>query len=301
MTEPSITLRTGFVGLGVMGRPMATRLVAAGFPTTVTSRTAAAVDELVRAGATAAATPGAVALASDVVLVMVPETTDLEAVMEPPDGVLGGAHEALVIVAMGTHDPSAMPRLAARAEGFGAAFLDAPVSGGDVGAREGTLSIMVGGDETAFERARPVFEAMGSRVVHLGPSGAGQIAKAANQLIVGSTIEAVAEAFTLAGRAGLDVERLRAVLGGGFAASRILEVHGRRMLDRDFTPGGRAQLHAKDARIILALADELGVDLPGFTPIAAAFQQLVDEGHGDLDHSALITLLERRSPGATAD
>ena len=259
MIDPATTLRTGFVGLGVMGRPMAARLVAAGFATTVTSRTASAVDALVRAGATGVATPAEVARASDVVFVMVPETADLEAVLEPPTGVLGGAHAGLVIVAMGTHDPSAMPRLAARASALGAAFLDAPVSGGDVGAREGTLSIMVGGDEAAFERARPAFEAMGSRVAHLGPSGAGQIAKAANQLIVGSTIEAVAEAFTLAARAGLDVAKLRDVLGGGFAASRILEVHGRRMLDRDFTPGGRARLHAKDARIILGLADELSV------------------------------------------
>jgi len=296
VTERSTKLRTGFVGLGVMGRPMAARLVAAGFPTTVTSRTSAAVEELVRAGATGVARAADVAQASDVVFVMVPETADLEAVMEPPEGVLGGTHQGLVIVAMGTHDPSAMPRLAARAAALGASFLDAPVSGGDVGAREGTLSIMVGGDEAAFERARPAFEAMGSRVAHLGPSGAGQIAKAANQLIVGSTIEAVAEAFTLAARAGLDLAKLRDVLGGGFAASRVLEVHGRRMLEREFTPGGRAGLHAKDARIILGLADELGVDLPGFTPVASAFQQLVDEGHGDLDHSALITLLEGNDP-----
>jgi 2-hydroxy-3-oxopropionate reductase len=298
MTDAASTpLRTGFVGLGVMGRPMARRLLGAGFATTVTSRTKAAVDELVGAGATGAATPAAVASASDVVFVMVPETVDLEAVLEPPDGVLGGAHEGLVVVAMGTHDPSAMPRLAARAAAVGAAFLDAPVSGGDVGAREGTLSIMAGGDEAAFERALPAFEAMGSRVALLGPSGAGQIAKAANQLIVGSTIEAVAEAFTLAGRAGLDVAKLRDVLGGGFAGSRVLEVHGRRMVARDFTPGARAQLHAKDAAIILALADELGVELPGFRPVAVAFQQLVDDGAGDLDHSALITLLEPR--GAT--
>lgn len=285
-------MRAGFVGLGVMGRPMARRILGAGIPLTVTSRSAAAVAELADAGARPAKTPRDVAAASDVAIVMVPATSDLQAVLDGPEGILAGAHPDLVIVAMGTHDPAAMPRIAERAAADGAAFLDAPVSGGDVGAREGTLSIMVGGDAEAFRRAEPVLQAMGSRVVHLGPSGAGQVAKACNQLLVGSTIQAVAEALTLARAAGLDPAVVRDVLGGGFAASRVLELHGRRMLDGEYTPGGRVALHHKDAHIILALAQELGVDLPGFAPVADAFDHLVAAGRGELDHSALITLLE---------
>ena len=232
----------------------------------------------------------------DLVIVMVPDTADFEAVLDGPAGLLAGAHDGLIVCAMGTHHPAAMPPLADRCAEQGAILLDAPVSGGEIGAREGSLSIMVGGDPAAFERARPVFEILGATVVRIGGSGAGQLAKACNQLVVGATIAAVAEALSLAGRAGVDPAVVRDAMSGGFAASRVLEIHGRRMIERDFVPGGRAALHAKDAHIIVDTATGLGLDLPFFAAVAAAFDRLVAEGGGDLDHSALITLLDPPDP-----
>jgi len=285
-------LRAGFVGLGVMGRAMAHRILAAGIPLTVHSRTAAAVEELVASGADGAGSPAEVARASDVVIVMVPDAPDLEAVLDTADGILAGAGPGLIVAAMGTHHPAAMPPLADRCAERDVVLLDAPVSGGEVGAVEGSLSIMVGGDAAAFERARPVFEAMGRTIVHVGGSGAGQMTKACNQLIVGATIAAVAEGLTLARAAGVDPAVVRTALTGGYATSRVLDIHGGRMIERDFTPGGRAALHAKDAHIILDTAARLGVDLPVFSVVADRFDRLVAAGGGDLDHSALITLLE---------
>jgi len=185
-----------------------------------------------------------------------------------------------------------MPPCAGRLAGRAVAFLDAPVSGGDIGAREGTLSIMVGGDTAALDQARPVLEALGRTITHIGPSGSGQVAKACNQLVVGSTIEAVAEAYVLAKASGVDPARVLDALKGGLAGSVILERYSRRMLERDFAPGGRSRLHAKDARIVMAAAPEAGITLPGFEPVAAAFEMLVANGSGDLDHSALVTLLD---------
>jgi len=286
----------GFIGLGVMGRPMARRILAAGLPLTVSSRSEAAVAEIVAAGAVAAASPADVARSAEVVIVMVPDTADLDAVLEGPAGILAGAHDGLVVCAMGTYLPAAMPPLAERCATRGATLLDAPVSGGEIGARNGTLAVMVGGDPAAFERARPVFEAMGRTVVRIGASGAGQLAKACNQLIVGATIAAVAEALALARAGGADPAIVRDALLGGFAASRVLEIHGRRMIERDFEPGGRAALHAKDAHIILDTAAGLGLALPAFAAVADAFDRLVAEGGGDLDHSALIMLLEADRP-----
>ncbi len=293
--RPPVT-SVGFVGLGVMGRPMAHRILSAGFGLTVSSRSAAAVAGLVDAGAIAAPSPADVARSVEVLLVMVPDTPDLEAVLDGPHGVLAGAHTDLIVCAMGTHHPAAMPPLAARCAARGTTLLDAPVSGGEIGARDGSLSIMVGGDAFAFERARPVFDAMGRTVVRIGGSGAGQLAKACNQLIVGAAIAAVAEALTLARAGGVDPAVVRDALAGGFAASRVLEVHGRRMIERDFEPGGRAALHAKDAHIVLDTAAGLGLELPVFAIVADAFDRLVAAGGGDLDHSALITLLDAAGP-----
>jgi 2-hydroxy-3-oxopropionate reductase len=285
------TTRVGFIGLGVMGLPMALNILAAGFPVHVYARSAAKARDIDRRGATVVPTCRALAAASDVVIVMVPATADLETVVEGPNGLAAGAHGGLIVVAMGTHEPWAMPAIAERLAPRGAAFLDAPVSGGESAAIAGTLAIMVGGDPAVFERARPVLESMGRRVVRIGPVGTGQVAKACNQLIVGSTIEAVAEALTLAGALGADPAIVREVMLGGFAASRVLELHGQRMLDRDFTPGGRVALHAKDAHIVLEAAARAGVQVPGFVPVAAAFDTMVERGSGDLDHSALIELL----------
>lgn len=302
MTVPqALATSVGFIGLGVMGRPMARRILAAGFPLTVASRSNAAVAELTSAGATPATSPAGVARVVDILVVMVPDTSDFEAVLAGSDGVLAGAHHGLVVCAMGTYRPAAMPALAERCAALGVALLDAPVSGGDVGALDGSLSIMVGGDRAAYERARPVFDALGRTVVYVGESGAGQLAKACNQLIVGATIAAVAEALSLAREAGLDPAVVRDALAGGFAASRVLEVHGRRMIERDFEPGGRASLHAKDARIILDTAALLGLDLPVFAAVADAFDRLVAAGGGDLDHSALITLFDATEPEPRAD
>ncbi len=287
----------GFVGLGVMGRPMARRILVAGFPLVVHSRSRDAVAALVADGAQAAHSPADVARLAEIVIVMVPDTVDLEAALEAPEGILAGAEAGLIVAAMGTHHPAAMPPLAATCAARGVWLLDAPVSGGEIGANEGSLSIMVGGDETAFAQTRPVFEAMGRTIVRVGESGAGQLAKACNQLIVGATIAAVAEGLHLASAAGVDPAIVRAALTGGYATSRVLEIHGARMIDRDFTPGGRVALHAKDAHIILDTAAALGVELPVFEVVAHRFDRLVAAGGGDLDHAALITLLEGSGEG----
>jgi 2-hydroxy-3-oxopropionate reductase len=284
--------QVGFIGLGIMGRPMALNVLKAGFPLTVSSRSPGPVDELVTAGAQGVSDPAGVAAASDVVILMVPATDNVEAVLGGSTGLIAGAREGLIVVVMGTHEPAAVPIWAERLGTAGAELLDAPVSGGEIGAVEGTLSIMVGGPAAVLERVRPILAAMGSRIVHIGDHGAGMVAKACNQLVVGSEIEAVAEALTLARAAGADPAKVRDALLGGFAASRVLEVHGQRMIERDFTPGGRVSMHEKDARIVLETAREYGVDLPGFRPVEEAFRRLIEQGKGELDHSVLITLLE---------
>jgi 2-hydroxy-3-oxopropionate reductase len=289
--------RVGFIGLGIMGKPMALNLLRAGFPMTVYSRSSGPVEELVAAGATRALAPADVAQASDVVITMLPDTPDVQHVLLGDSGVAKGSRDGTLVIDMSTIDPLASRRFAEELASIGADMLDAPVSGGERGAIEGTLSIMVGGSAEAFARAGPLFDVMGKNIVHVGDTGAGQIAKACNQLVVGATIEAVAEALTLASAAGVDPARVREALLGGFAGSKILEVHGQRMLDEAFTPGFRAKLHLKDARIVSNTARELGVPTPGFTPVEEALARLVDEGKGDLDHSALITLL-RESEGS---
>jgi 3-hydroxyisobutyrate dehydrogenase-like beta-hydroxyacid dehydrogenase len=286
------TPRAGVLGLGIMGSAMARNVVRAGIDLVICERSRGPVAELVAAGASAVGTAREVATLTDVLLVNVPDTADLQALLDGPDGILAGAHPGLVVVAMGTHDPSAMPPIAATLADLDAAFLDAPVSGGDIGARDGTLSIMVGGEAAALDQVRPVLQVLGTTITHVGPSGAGQVAKACNQLVVGSTIQAVAEAYVLAKASGVDPARVLAALKGGLAGSVILERYSRRMLDRDFTPGGRSRLHAKDARIVMAAARDAGIALPGFAPVAAAFEALVEAGGGDLDHSALVTLLD---------
>ena len=283
--------RVGFIGLGVMGRPMALNLLRAGYPLTVQSRSRPPVDELVAAGAQAADSPSAVASSADVVITMLPDTPDVEAVILGPDGVIDGARDSLLVIDMSTINPLGARRVGAALAERGAAFLDAPVSGGQRGAEEATLSIMVGASLPDFERALPILQALGRNIVLIGEVGAGQVAKACNQLIVGATIEAVAEALTLAERAGVTPATVRSALLGGFAQSRILEMHGERMLDGNFQPGFRARLHLKDARIIQSLASEVGVELAGFAPVAQRLQQLVDGDLGELDHSALFKLV----------
>jgi 2-hydroxy-3-oxopropionate reductase len=283
--------RIGFIGLGIMGRPMARNLLAAGYPLTVFSRSPGPVDELVEAGAARAGSSAEVASASDVVITMLPDTPDVELVLLGPGGVHEGTARGSLILDMSSIDPGPTRAIATRLAELGVAMLDAPVSGGERGAIDGTLSVMAGGEPDAFERARPILEVLGSSVVHIGPSGAGQVCKAANQLVVAATIEAVAEALALAERSGVDAAKVREALLGGFAGSKILEVHGRRMLDRAFEPGFRVRLHRKDARIVMDVAADVGARVPSFAVVTEQLQRLVDAGGGDLDHSALFTLV----------
>ncbi len=289
------TLRVGFIGLGVMGHPMARHVLDAGHRLTVHSRSRGPVDAIVAAGATMASDPAGVASASDVIVLMLPDPPDVEAVLFGPSGVAERAAAGAVVVDMSTGDPLLARQWAQRLRARGVDLLDAPVSGGEAGAIAGSLSIMVGGRAEALEKARPALEPMSGRIVHVGDSGAGQIAKAANQLVVGSTIEAVAEALLLARAAGVDPVRVREALLGGFAASRVLELHGQRMLDANWTPGARSALHRKDARIIQGLARSLRVPTPGFDVAADGYERLVERGDADLDHSALLVLLEEQA------
>lgn len=284
--------RVGFVGLGVMGRPMARHILAAGFPLTVHSRSRGPVEELAEAGARAAASPAEVGQAADVVVLMVSDPPDVEAVTFGPDGLESTLAPGAVVVDMSTGDPMLAREWASRLAARGIDLLDAPVSGGMEAAIAADLSVMVGGRAEALERARPVLDAVSARIVHVGDSGAGQIVKAANQLVVGSTIQAVAEALLLATAAGVDPVRVREAMLGGYAASRVLEVHGQRMIDGNFEPGARALLYRKDLTIILSLARSLGVPTPAFDTVADGFRRLVDQGDGGRDYSALVTLLE---------
>ena len=285
--------RVGFIGLGIMGAPMARHLLETGFPLTVHSRSPAPVDALVSDGAVRATSPAEVAGVSDVVITMLPDTPDVEHVMLGDDGVAAGAVAGALVIDMSTIDPGPARVIAGRLGQHGVEMLDAPVSGGERGAIDGTLSIMVGGHDGAFARAQPILQVMGKNIVHVGPSGAGQITKACNQLVVAATIEAVAEALVLAERSGVDPAKVRDALLGGFAGSKILEVHGQRMLDHAFEPGFRARLHRKDARIVLDAAQAAGSPIPAFQVVAAQLDRLVDEAdRGDLDHSALFTLLD---------
>jgi 2-hydroxy-3-oxopropionate reductase len=287
--------RIGFIGLGIMGKPMAQNLVAAGFDLTVHSRSAGSVDELVAAGATRADDPAAVAAASDVTITMLPDTADVEQVLTGAGGVIEGAPAGSLVIDMSSIDPEPTRAMAAAFAERDVAMLDAPVSGGEKGAIDAALSVMVGGDDAAFARATPVFEALGTSIVHVGPSGAGQVCKACNQLVVAATIEAVAEALLLAERSGVDAARVREALLGGFAGSKILEVHGQRMLDRAFDPGFRIRLHRKDARIVEAAAATTATPIPSFTSVAQQLQHAVDAGDGERDHSALYAELVREA------
>ena len=285
--------RVGFIGLGIMGAPMARHLLTAGFPLTVHSRSPGPVDSLVDAGAARATSSADVARASDVVVTMLPDTPDVEDVILGDDGVAAGVAAGSLVIDMSTIDPGPTRRMVEHLAARGVDMLDAPVSGGERGAIDGTLSIMVGGSDQAFARAMPVLQAMGATVVHVGPNGAGQIAKACNQLVVAATIEAVAEALVLAERSGVDAAKVREALLGGFAGSKILEVHGQRMLDRTFEPGFRARLHRKDARIVVEAAQAADSPIPAFRAVASQLDRLVDDAdRGDLDHSALFTLLD---------
>jgi 2-hydroxy-3-oxopropionate reductase len=284
----------GFVGLGVMGRPMAKHILARGYAVAVHNRSRAAVDELVAAGATAGASAADVARRATVVITMVPDTPDVEAVISGSGGVLDGLQSGAVVIDMSSISPTATARLAAAVAQKGGTMLDAPVSGGEIGAVNGTLSIMVGGDATALERVRPILECMGNpeRIVHVGTEpGSGQVCKICNQIAIGGALAGVSEAFAVARKSGVDPARVREALLGGFAASRVLEVHGERMLKNNYVPGFRARLYQKDLRLATETAGASGVAIPSTAVVAQLLNALIAAGGADLDYSALGTVL----------
>ena len=279
----------GFIGLGVMGKPMAANLIKAGHTLIVHNRSRGPVDEVVALGARAASSPSDVARDATVVITMLPDTPDVELVLAGERGVFSALKPKSVVIDMSSISPIATRRLASTALTQGSAMLDAPVSGGEIGAINATLSIMVGGDAAAFERVKPILEAMGNkeRIVHIGESGAGQICKVCNQVAIGGALAGVSEAFALARKAGVDAARVRQALLGGFAASRVLEVHGERMLNANYKPGFRTKLYQKDLRIALETAAASHTALPTTALVADLVDAAIARGDGELDYSAV--------------
>lgn len=284
--------KVGFIGLGIMGRPMALNLNRAGRRLFVHARRQATMEPLIAAGACACLSPAEVARQADIVFVMVADTPDVEQVILARDGVRDGVHAGSVVVDMSTISPAATRTMAERLRERGAELLDAPVSGGEAGAIDGTLSIMVGGPEAAFARVLPLFKSMGRNIVHVGDNGAGQVCKACNQIAISHTMVGVGEAILMAKAWGLDPEKMRAALLGGSANSKVLEIHGQRMIDADYRPGFKADLHRKDLRLVLETAQALGTALPATALVSQYLNALVGRGHGDLDSSALFRVLE---------
>src|SRR5579872_1698867 len=282
----------GFIGLGIMGRPMAHNLLKAGFSLVVQKRHQEVTNEFLAAGARAIAQPRDIAAACDVVITMLPGSAQVEEVLLGPGGIIEGAHTGLVVIDMSTIAPVVASALAGQLAEKDTIMLDAPVSGGDKGAIAATLSIMVGGDEETFRRSLPIFQALGKTIVHVGGSGAGQVVKSCNQIVVALIIEAISEALVLGSKAGVDPARIVQVLGGGLAANRVMEMRGASMLAHDFTPGGRVRFHHKDLGFALEAARRYGVSLPVTALVDQMFASLEVNGHGDLDHSALLTYLE---------
>lgn len=281
----------GFIGLGIMGKPMALNLLKAGYPVSVLE-SSHAVDALIEAGGTACPSSKELAQKVDVVITMLPDSPEVEEVVSGADGVLEGIQSGALFIDMSTISPSVAAKIHDLMQEKGVEALDAPVSGGQVGAENATLSIMVGGSERAFDRALPVFQALGKNIVRMGEPGTGQTTKACNQMIVGMTIQAVGEAFTLARKAGVDLAKMREALLGGFAQSRILDLHGQRLIDRNFKPGFKIKLHNKDMGIALRAGEAYKVPLKGTSLVAEQMETALEQGHGDLDHSALVLLLE---------
>ncbi|MGH7066285.1 MAG: 2-hydroxy-3-oxopropionate reductase [Acetobacteraceae bacterium] len=284
-------MRIGFIGLGIMGRPMAENLHQGGHSLIVPERKS--LTPAMRGMARVVADARSVAAAAEVVILMLPDTPDVEQVLFGPAGVAEGLASGTLLIDMSSISPIATRDFASRIAAKGAAYLDAPVSGGEIGARQATLTIMVGGPKSAFERALPLFQLMGKTITHVGDSnGAGQICKVANQIIVACNIETVAEALLFAAKAGADPAIVRKAILGGFAASRVLDVHGEKMLTRSFQPGFRIRLHEKDLSLALSAARDLGLALPNTAIAQQMFQAAAANGHADSDHSALITGLE---------
>ncbi len=283
----------GFIGVGIMGKPMAGHLVKAGHKVLVYDVNAAAVQELAAKGAVACKGSQEVAEKTGIIFIMVPDTPDVEAVLFGKGGLAEGLKAGSIVVDMSSISPIATKEFAKRLSAMGVQMLDAPVSGGQVGAENAALSIMVGGDPGIFEKIKPYFELMGKNIVHIGGNGDGQTCKVANQIVVALTIEAVAEALLFASKAGADPVKVRAALLGGFAQSRILDLHGERMIKRTFNPGFRIRLHQKDLNLALQAARSMGMSLPNTATAQELFNAVAAQGGIDLDHSALVFALEK--------
>ena len=284
-------MKIGFIGLGIMGKPMALHLKNAGHELFVPERKS--LTEEIRSAATVLPDGKSIALAAEVIILMVPDTPDVEAVLFGPNGVAEGLSKGKLVIDMSSISPTATKDFAARINALGCDYLDAPVSGGEVGAKQATLTIMVGGPQSAFDRAKPLFEAMGKNITLVGEqNGAGQTCKVANQIVVALTIEAVSEALVFASKAGADPAKVRQALMGGLATSRILELHGERMIKRTFAPGFRIRLHQKDLNLALSAARDLDLALPNTASTQQLFSAVAAAGGADLDHSGLVKALE---------
>lgn len=283
----------GFIGLGIMGKPMAINLLRAGYPVSVYARRAEVAAPLITEGANTYSSPKELAASGvDVIITMVPATADVDEVLNGKKGIIHTAKPGCIVIDMSTISASATQRFAAQLAKKEVHMLDAPVSGGEKGAIEASLSIMVGGKAQILEKVRPLLKKLGQRIVHIGDHGAGQIAKACNQIVIAETIIAVSEALTLAKASGVDPAKVREALLGGFANSRVLEIHGQRMLDNEYKPGFKSVLHRKDMHLALEQAHQVSVDLPGATEAMHTLDRLVLKGHGELDSSAIHLLVE---------
>jgi 2-hydroxy-3-oxopropionate reductase len=291
----------GLIGLGIMGRPMGRNLLKAGYALTVHDVDRRAVDELVADGATAGTSPRDVAATTDVLITMLPDSPQVSEVYAGPDGAFEALRPGWLAIDMSSIAPATARELAARAAAAGAEMLDAPVSGGDKGAIAGTLSIMVGGSEAAFERALPILQAMGKTIVHVGPAGAGQVVKVCNQVVVAVVIEAVSEALVLGAKSGVDPARIADVLQGGLAQTKVLELRRENMLSGRFDPGFRIRLHLKDLKNALDLARQAGVALPATAEVEQLMQAARVAGREDYDHSGLLTVVEDLARFRVAD
>jgi 2-hydroxy-3-oxopropionate reductase len=284
--------KIGFIGLGIMGKPMTRNLLNAGYPVTVYNRSRPAMDELQLDGAILAKSPADLADRVDVVITCVSDSPDVEAIVFAPDGILSTIRPDMLFIDMSTIAAATSRRIYTAFKERGVSALDAPVSGGDIGAQQGTLSIMVGGDRDAFDRALPIFQILGQNIIHIGDAGAGQITKSCNQIVVAMTVQGVAEALTFAKKSGVDGEKVREALLGGFAQSKVLEVHGRKMLDRNFNPGFKLDLFRKDMNIVLQTAMQEKLSLPGSANAAELMNALQANGKGELDFISVLTLYE---------
>jgi 2-hydroxy-3-oxopropionate reductase len=286
------TDRIGFIGLGIMGKPMVRNLLKAGYAVTVFNRSRAAMDELKLDGAGPVDSIAQLTQQVDVIITCVSDSPDVDEIVFDAQGVLNFIRPGMLFIDMSTIAAATSRKIYQALKLKGAEALDAPVSGGDIGAQQGTLSIMVGGDKTAFDRALPILQSMGKNIVHIGDAGAGQITKACNQIVVAMTVQGVAEALTLAKKSGVDGAKVREALLGGFAQSKVMEVHGQKMLDRNFSPGFKLDLFSKDLNIVLQTAIQEKISLPGSANAAQQMNALQAQGKGDLDFISVLTLYE---------